>query len=473
MTAVLIADVPDAAVEPAPVEIDLPDRERPAVERGAAVAEPPAPIITSPAPQRPSGRRLPGLRRPRLAGAPRNRRRWLIAGLLLLAALLASAATYYLPPLLEGDPQAEVDERLAAANAFLDAAAQNDDVAWQRQQLQAARAELELARAVGIEDPRIAELQDGVQQQLDDLNGVVEVRDLRRILPFQGSLTAPLNPVNLVLGGGWLWLLDGDRGRVFAIDPAGGEPSLEAYRAGVRYGAVIASRPSVIAWDDAASRLLLIDETRRLFALVPGELPVALPLRDADELGVIDSIAAYEGNLYVLDTLGAEVWRYRPVDEGFDTERTGLIGGTLPGAVATGGAAHEGALRLIVHGDLHLLIGDMVRRFHLGRQLGPLLEGIDRPLNTPVGIARDPADGLLYVADRGNRRIAVSGDDGAFLRQFVHPHPPRHPRARPLPGRRHPLHPHRHQHRGLRPCGEPAPGGGVTRSAHSARRDIL
>ena len=421
MTAVLIADVPDTAIEPAPVEIDFPDSERPEDEPGTTVPEPPAPIITSPAPQPPSGRRLPSLRRPRSAGAPRSRRRWLIAGLLLLAALLAAAATYYLPPLLEGDPQAEVDERLAAANAFRDAAAENDDIAWQRQQLQAALAELEQARAVGIEDPRIADLQAGVQQQLDDLNGVVEVRDLRRILQFAGSLTAPLSPVNLVLGGDWLWLLDGDRGRVFAIDPAGREPSLEAYRSGVRYGAVLASRPSVIAWDDAASRLLLIDEARRLFALVPGEIPTALPLRDADELGAIDAIAAYQGNLYILDTLGAEVWRYRPVDDGFDTERTGLIGGTLPGAVSTGGAPHEGALRLIVDGDLHLLVGDLARRFRLGRQLGPLLEGIDRPLNTPVGIARDSADGVLYVADRGNRRIVVSGDDGAFLRQFVHP----------------------------------------------------
>lgn len=420
MTAVLIADVPDAATEPAPVEIDFPDREPPPDDPGAAVPEPPAPIITSPAPQPPSRRRrLPGLRRPRLAGAPRSRRRWLIAGLLVVAALLASAATYYLPPLFESDPQAEVDERLSAADAFLEAAAENDDIAWRRQQFQAALAELEQARAAGTEDPRINELQADVQQRLDDLNGVVEVADLRRILPFAGSLTAPLNPANLVLGGDWLWLLDGDRGRVFAIDPAGQEPSLEAYRAGVRYGAVIAARPSVIAWDEVASRLLLIDESRRLFALVPGELPTALPLRDADELGTIDSIAAYEGNLYVLDTLGAEVWRYRPVDDGFDTERTGLIGGTLPGAA--GGAPHEGALRLIVDGDLHLLVGDTVRRFSLGRQLGPLLEGIDRPLNTPVGIARDSADGVLYVADRGNRRIVVSGDDGAFLRQFVHP----------------------------------------------------
>ena len=423
MTAVLIADVDDVQSEQAPVEIDLSPAATPAPVFDDAVAQPPAPMVTSPHGAGGSGRRgrMPQLRRPRAAGAPRRSRRWLVAGLLLFAALLAAAATYYVPSLFESDPAAEIEERLAAANGYIAAAATNDEIAWQRQQLQSALNELEQARAVGLEDPRVPALQTSVQQQLDELNGVIEVRDLRRVLQFAGSLTAPLNPANLVLGGHWLWLLDGDRGRVFAIDPEGRETSLEAYRTGVRYGDAIASRPVVIAWDERGERLLLIDEARRLFALVPGEIPAALPLRDADELGAIDAIAAYEGNLYVLDSIGAEVWRYRPVDAGFDTERTGLIGGTLPDPAATGGAPHEGALRLVVDGDLHLLVGDTVRRFHLGRQLGPLLEGIDRPLNTPVGLARNVADGTFYVADRGGRRIVVGTDDGAFLRQFVHP----------------------------------------------------
>ena len=422
MTAVLIADVADVQAAPAPVEIDLSGAAPPAPDLDGAVAQTPAPIVTSPhgggAGRR---RRLPQLRRPRAAGAPRRRRRWLIVALLLLAAALAAAATYYVPSLFESDPAAEIEERLAVANGYIAAAATNDEIAWQRQQLQSALNELEQARAVGIEDHRVPALQASVQQQLDELNGVVEVRNLRRVLQFAGSLTAPLNPANLVLGGDRLWLLDGDRGRVFAIDPEGREVSLEAYRTGVRYGDAIASRPIVIAWDERGERLLLIDEARRLFALVPGEIPAALPLRDADELGAIDAIDAYEGNLYVLDSIGAEVWRYRPVDAGFDTERTGLIGGTLPDPAATGGAPHEGALRLVVDGDLHLLVGDTVRRFRLGRQLGPLLEGIDRPLNTPVGLARDAADGTFYVADRGGRRIVVGADGGAFLRQFAHP----------------------------------------------------
>ena len=422
MTAVLIADVADVQAAPAPVEIDLSGAAPPAPDLDDAVAQTPAPIVTSPhgggAGRR---RRLPQLRRPRAAGAPRRRRRWLVVALLLLAAALAAAATYYVPSLFESDPAAEIEERLATANGYIAAAATNAEIAWQRQQLQSALNELEQARAVGLEDPRVPALQTSVQQQLDELNGVVEVRNLRRVLQFAGSLTAPLNPANLVLGGDWLWLLDGDRGRVFAIDPEGREVSLEAYRTGVRYGEAIASRPIVIAWDERGERLLLIDEARRLFALVPGEIPAALPLRDADELGAIDAIDAYEGSLYVLDSIGAEVWRYRPVDAGFDTERTGLIGGTLPDPAATGGAPHEGALRLVVDGDLHLLVGDTVRRFHLGRQLGPLLEGIDRPLNTPVGLARDAADGTFYVADRGGRRIVVGADGGAFLRQFAHP----------------------------------------------------
>ena len=140
MTAVLIADVADVQAEPAPVEIDLSPTAPPAPNLDDAVAQPPAPMVTSPHGAGRSGRRgrMPQLRRPRAAGAPRRSRRWLVAGLLLFAAVLAAAATYYVPSLFESDPAAEIEERLAAANGYIAAAATNDEIAWQRQQLQSA-----------------------------------------------------------------------------------------------------------------------------------------------------------------------------------------------------------------------------------------------------------------------------------------------------------------------------------------------
>lgn len=156
MTAVLIADVSEGATKPAPVEIDFRESEPTADDPGDAAWQPPAPIITSPAPQPPDrGRRLPTLRRPRSVGAPRSRRRWVIAALLLFAAVLAAAASWYVPSLFESDPAAEVAERLAAADGYLAAAATNDDIAWQRRQLGSALAELEQARAVGTDDPAL------------------------------------------------------------------------------------------------------------------------------------------------------------------------------------------------------------------------------------------------------------------------------------------------------------------------------
>ena len=60
----------------------------------------------------------------------------------------------------------------------------------------------------------------------------------------------------------------------------------------------------------------------------------------------------------------------------------------------------------------------------------------DQPgqLNTPHSIAVD-AEGSVYVADRGNRRIQVFDDDGKFLRQMVID-VPFDPNARPAIGNR-------------------------------------
>ena len=356
------------------------------------------------------GRRMPRLRRPRAAGAgPGLPGRWIAA--LAAAAVVLGALVLVCRP-APGVDWAALEARLAAAEAALAAADAAADDAVRRTHLEAALAALEEAGSIRGDDPRAAPLREAAEGRLNEINAVTEVSGLRRVLRFEGVLTAPVDPAALAFGGGWLWLLDGARGRVFVADPAGVREPVEVFRAGLVYGGATAGLPLAIAWDERGGRLLLIDNGRTLFSLEPGERPAPLPLRGAAELAAIDAIAAYDGALYVLDGGAGEVWRYLPAGTGFDSERAGLLGG----------AGFADARALAVDGDLFAIDGDRLRRFSRGAEREPPLRGIDRPLAAPAALAAGAGRGLVYAADRGGRRVVAAGARGeGFRRQYVHP----------------------------------------------------
>jgi sugar lactone lactonase YvrE len=217
----------------------------------------------------------------------------------------------------------------------------------------------------------------------------------------------------LVFGDNALWTLDRQRGRVFRIDPTGkGQPE-EVYRTGALYGSTTARDPVVMTWDTTGQRLLLIDSGRSLFTIKTGKAPVAITMRGATELKSVAAIASYSNNLYVLDPQGGEIWRYLQAGDGFDSERTGLLGNIDLGD------AHG----LAIDGDFYVLGGSSVRHFRSAggasaRELQPLLQGIDRPIASGTGIVADPQRQLFYIGDRGGRRLVVSDRDGTYRRQY-------------------------------------------------------
>ena len=113
-----------------------------------------------------------------------------------------------------------------------------------------------------------------------------------------------------------------------------------------------------------ASRLLLVDATPTLFVIAPGKTPAPVTLRGAKDLKSIAAIATYSGNLYLLDPQGGEVWRYLPGGDGFDSERSALLGGV----------DINDARGFAVDGDLYIFGASSVRHFRPPRELPPLPE---------------------------------------------------------------------------------------------------
>ncbi|MPZ99745.1 MAG: hypothetical protein GEU80_10495 [Dehalococcoidia bacterium] len=438
MTAVLIADLDIDEDEEPPPPIETWDEDEEVEGRrvilGEAPSVAPAPVEGTPSPvrrmapagpaprERPSEERrppspMPQIRRPprvvghRAPGMPTGLPwRWLAGALAVLLAL-AAAVWLVVPGLLSEDREAQLTDALGRAEGFLSVAEGTVDPAQERQALTSALAAIEEARAIDAEDPRVAPLQAEAQSLVAVLDAVVEVADLREVITFEGRITAPLTPAAVVYGRGDLWMLDGERGRVFRIPEGGGDPT-EVYRTGERYEETEAREPLAITWESTSGRLLVLDTARTLFAIDPeAPQPTVLTLRDAEEMTSVGAMAAYVGNLYILDAEAGEVWRYLQAGNGFDSERSGLLGGIdLAGASALG-----------VDGDIYVLDEGVLRRFRLAQEQEPLLRGIDTPPESAAGLVEDAARGRIYIADRGNERVVAGNREGPFLAQFLHP----------------------------------------------------
>ncbi len=431
MTAVLIADLDiDEGDLPLPLDADADDDEiagrevlgnidsgdRPGVPRGPLPPEPQHDPGRGRKARRGSPIPFPSIRRPaRTVGRTplQSQLPWRWIGLATVAVLvLGLLAWNFGPGLLREDRQAELDRVLITAREQFVAAQSAGSADNRRAGLEGVLATTERARAVAPEDKRVQAVESQARAQLAILDAVSDVSQLTPLLTFDGVLTAPVTPQSVVVGGGAVWFTETGRGRLFRIPLADGRVPVEVYRAGITYAGVTARDPVSIAWDTEAQRLLLLDAGRGLFSIsAASTAPVPVPLRGSGKLRSAVAIAIYLSNLYILDPAGGEIWRYLPASNGYDSERTGMLGGIDIGT-ATG---------LVVHTDVYVMDQGRLRRFSGGREIESLLDGIDVPPKAPVALVEDNQRGLLFLADRGNKRIVVSDRTKLFVRQYRHP----------------------------------------------------
>ena len=428
MTAVLVADldIEEGSDGPGPLDLDDDDIEGrelvlPDIDSGNRTV---APRGTTRDPAPPSRRRwggqqssqpvpFPSIRRPaRTVGrTPLEQQlpwRWIGIGVGCFLVLGLLAWTFG-PGLLNRDRQFELDKVLATAQAQLSAADGAQRASDRRQALQSVLATTEKARAIAPNYTRAQQFEAQAQAALTVMDAVSDVNTPTQLLKFDGSVTAPVTPQSAVVGGRSIWFIESGRGRLFRIALGSPSSAEEVYRAGATYGGTPARDPVSIAWDAEANRLLLLDAGRGLFSISESATsPAPVPLRGSGELRSAVAIAVYQRNLYILDPAGGEIWRYLPASGGYDSERSGMIGGVDIGT----------ATALAVDGDVYVVDQGRLRRFKSGKETTTMLDGIDTPPKAPVALVEDVQRGLLFLADRGNKRIVVGDREGKFVKQY-------------------------------------------------------
>ena len=359
---------------------------------------------------------------PRIFPVPR------LAVLAALAVLVVALVAWFaVPRSVEQNQEQRFTSLLADARANLRAAPGVADPAQRRALLSETQARLDEAAAIYPDDGQVQALRIEAQAAVADLDAIVDLGEMRLVANLDLQVAGEMSLQQVVVGGGAAFLLDGAGGRVveLPLSPEANPPSTEeegggTTPAGARVvlqqgelaGAVEASRPLYILWwqaDGEGGRLLVLDDQRHLFSLVPGGDAAPLVLRGAQEWGSLDGAATFGGNLYILDVASDQVWRYPPTDSGFDSER-----GALLGEVDLSGAA-----ALAVDSDLYLLTEKGgIRRFAHGVEEPFALAGIDRGLLSPASLAANGQSRLLVV-DRGNKRLVSLSAGGEFQAQFV------------------------------------------------------
>ena len=336
---------------------------------------------------------------------------WALAAVLFLG-IAALLAWCFIPGSMEENREQKFVSLLTDARNSYSDALDLSDPAEKRARLEGAEALLVDAAEIHPDDGELPGLRLQVSQALAEMDAVYEVTDLRLLADLRTQLTGDVSLQRLVAGGGAAYLLDRKGGRVIALPLGQPEAKAEVILSeGDLVGVLKAGRPVQMTWapDVDGGRLLILDSERNLFSFHPTKGTGLVSLRGADGWKSLDGLASYNGNLYVLDTQGNQVWRYLPTEGGFDSERTGLLSG----------ADLAGAVGLSVGGDVYLLMDKGgIRRFSGGQEIAFEMEGIDQPIVSPASLVPVDEGGLLVV-DRGNKRVVAFSLNGRFQRQFV------------------------------------------------------
>ena len=435
---VLLACVVEAEAEAGPAEADASALTQPEVSEPPAPAQPSTPfpdtappeetplVVAPPPPSRATTDlsepkvRLKGsdaeiryLRTTGIAGAlNRVPPLAVVAGLILIA--LGLLAWFVIPQALEDSRDDRFTAAIEDARASLNNALATEDPGLRREALRAADEALQEAELQRPGEQLVQDLAAQVGAASAELDAVIELPELERIVDLSEQIPGAVSPKDLALGGGGAYFLDRQQGRVIAVALVAAEPEpFVLFEAGDLVGAEITGLPQHIAWAEDLGALLILDDARRLISVTPpGEAGRLLTVRDAQAWGSADGIAYANSSLYVLDRAGDQVWRYPPSETGFDSEREPLLSGVELDPV----------LELAVADALYLVMGDgSVLRF-ASTVLQPFsLAGIDTALSSPASLTPLPSFDMVLIVDhpQPNNRIVVFSPDGAFRQQLV------------------------------------------------------
>jgi len=145
-------------------------------------------------------------------------------------------------------------------------------------------------------------------------------------------------------------------------------------------------------------------------------IPDLIPKSDA--WGTIGAVAAYGGNLYLLDTQKSRIWKYIATlrqdsgQAGFSELREYLNPDTLPDLSTATSMAIDGAVWVGTNTG-------KILRFTQGKENTFLPQGVEPALGNALAVFTSDTVKSVYILDKENKRVVVIDKDGLYLSQYV------------------------------------------------------
>ncbi|MBI4040148.1 hypothetical protein HY389_02230 [Candidatus Daviesbacteria bacterium] len=127
--------------------------------------------------------------------------------------------------------------------------------------------------------------------------------------------------------------------------------------------------------------------------------------------GKIADIDAFAGNVYLLDSLQSQIYKYLPVASGYSDKRSYFASGTKPDLA--------GASRMQIDGSVWVLKNNQLFKYTQGSEDFFSVSGLDRGIQQAKSFFVSDETDNVYVLDSGNSRLLVFDKKGIFKAQYV------------------------------------------------------
>ncbi len=135
-------------------------------------------------------------------------------------------------------------------------------------------------------------------------------------------------------------------------------------------------------------------------------------IEKSDQWGTIGAVAAFGGNLYLLDTAKSRIWKYVATEKNFSELREYLNPDTLLDL--------SKATSMAIDGSVWVGTADgKILRFTQGKENTFFPQGVEPGLGNYLVVYTSDVVKNIYILDRDNKRVVVVDKDGFYLAQYV------------------------------------------------------